>query len=265
MILVRNMQWHRQSRHFLFQWHHKACITSLSDINEACIIGVNDNSEVMPHIPIIAPQKIWTNLASVMDTSNASFNLVALSPSAWIILSLGITIYTCRYFNMILWRACNLTAFTPCLTGPGDYPFASRHKGPRFKSPGGYLCETGISTVSNISLHWWPRCDWSFLWPRLRRASSRTVTRPSYRQCENLTWSYTALLSWFHARCRSSFQLHNWHSRLLGGRKPCGEPAISLHSHHVSLVQQTTRLHPVTRDPGSSPQGVLMWNWDSSC
>ncbi len=25
-----------------------------------------------------------------------------------------------------------------------DYPFASRHKGPGFKSPGGYLCETGI-------------------------------------------------------------------------------------------------------------------------
>ncbi len=25
-----------------------------------------------------------------------------------------------------------------------DYPFDSRHKGPGFKSPGGYLCETGI-------------------------------------------------------------------------------------------------------------------------
>jgi hypothetical protein len=40
--------------------------------------------------------------------------------------------------------ACNLTSFSPCLTGPVDYLFASRHKGPRFKSPGGYLCETGI-------------------------------------------------------------------------------------------------------------------------
>jgi hypothetical protein len=40
-----------------------------------------------------------------------------------------------------LWRACNLT---PCLTGPVDYPFASRHKGPGFKSPREYLCETGI-------------------------------------------------------------------------------------------------------------------------
>jgi hypothetical protein len=35
-------------------------------------------------------------------------------------------------------RACNLTSFSPCLTGPVDYLFASRHKGPRFKSPGGY-------------------------------------------------------------------------------------------------------------------------------
>jgi hypothetical protein len=37
----------------------------------------------------------------------------------------------------------------------------------------------------------------------------------------------------------------------------CGEPAISLHSHHVSLVQDTTRLLPVTRDPGSKPLGDL--------
>ncbi len=46
--------------------------------------------------------------------------------------------------NNVLWRACNLTSFSPCLTGPVDYLFASRHKGPRFKSPGGYLCETRI-------------------------------------------------------------------------------------------------------------------------
>jgi hypothetical protein len=43
-----------------------------------------------------------------------------------------------------LLRACNLTSFSPYLTGPLDYPFASCHKGPGFKSPGGYLCETGI-------------------------------------------------------------------------------------------------------------------------
>ncbi len=43
-----------------------------------------------------------------------------------------------------MWRSCNLTSFSPCLTGPVDYPFASCHKGPGFKSPGGYLYETGI-------------------------------------------------------------------------------------------------------------------------
>jgi hypothetical protein len=32
---------------------------------------------------------------------------------------------------------------------------------------------------------------------------------------------------------------------------------ISLHSHHVSLVQWTTLCLPVTRDPGSKPLGGL--------
>ncbi len=101
--------------------------------------------------------------------------------------------------------------------------------------PRGVLMLIRDSPVSVVSLHWWPWCDWSFLWPRLRRVSSWTVTRSSCRQCDNLTWSHTALLSQFHARCRSSFQLYIRHSLLLGG-EPCGEPAISLHLHHVSLV-----------------------------
>jgi hypothetical protein len=41
--------------------------------------------------------------------------------------------------------------------------------------------------------------------------------------------------------------------------EPCGEPAISLHSHHVSLVQLTTRLLPIMRDPGSNPQGGYLY------
>ncbi len=39
--------------------------------------------------------------------------------------------------------------------------------------------------------------------------------------------------------------------------KYCGEPAISLHSHHVLLVQWTTRLHPIMRDRVQSPGGYL--------
>jgi hypothetical protein len=65
----------------------------------------------------------------------------------------------------MLWRTCNLTSFSPCLTGPVDYPFASRHKGPGFKSPGGgVLMWNQDSPVSVVSLHWWPWRDWS-LWP----------------------------------------------------------------------------------------------------
>ncbi len=55
-------------------------------------------------------------------------------------------------WGVALWRACYLTSFSPCLTGPVDYPFASRHEGPGFKSPGGYLCETGILLLA-LSLY----------------------------------------------------------------------------------------------------------------
>jgi hypothetical protein len=46
-------------------------------------------------------------------------------------------------------------------------------------------------------------------------------------------------------------------------RLSCGEPAISLYSHTVPLVQWSTRLLPVMRDPVQSPGGILMWNRDS--
>ncbi len=72
------------------------------------------------------------------------------------------------------------------------------------------------SPVSIVSLHWWPWHDWS-LWPCLRQAASRTVTRPSCRQCDNPTWSHTAFLSQFHTSFRSPFRLHNRWRRLLGG------------------------------------------------
>ncbi len=99
--------------------------------------------------------------------------------------------------------------------------------GTRVQFPGGVLMWNLDSPVSVVSLHWWPRRDWS-LWPCLRRALSRTVTRPLCRQCDNPTWSHTALLSLFHACCRSSFWLHNRHSRLLGG-----SPLESLQSHYI--------------------------------
>ncbi len=38
----------------------------------------------------------------------------------------------------------HFTSFTPCLTGPVDYLFASRHEGPGFKSPGGTSVKLGF-------------------------------------------------------------------------------------------------------------------------
>jgi hypothetical protein len=95
--------------------------------------------------------------------------------------------------------------------------------------PRGVLMWNGDSPVSMVSLHWWPWRDWS-LWPCLKRALSQTVTRSLCRQCDNPTWSHTALLSWFHACCRSSFRLTNRHSQLLGGR-----PLESLQSHCIHI------------------------------
>ncbi len=95
-------------------------------------------------------------------------------------------------------------------------------------NPQGVLMWNRDSPVSVVSLHWWPRRDWSSLWPCLRRASSQTITRLSCRQCDNSTWSHTAFLFRFPARCMSPFRLHNQRSRLLGG-----SPVESLQSHFI--------------------------------
>jgi hypothetical protein len=60
-----------------------------------------------------------------------------------------------------------------------------RHEGPGF-NPQGVVMWNRDSPVSIVLLHWWPWHDWS-LWPCLRRASSRTVTRLLYRHCDNPT------------------------------------------------------------------------------
>ncbi len=129
---------------------------------------------------------------------------------------------------------------------------------PVMRDPGSIPRETGIlSSCYIVLLHWWPRRDWS-LWPWLRRASFQTITRLPCRQCDNPTWSRTALLSQVHACCRSSFWLHNYIVGCWG--ELCGEPAISLLSYTVLLVQWSTCLLPVMRDPSSIPRGLLMWN-----
>jgi hypothetical protein len=170
----------------------------------------------------------------------------------------------------ILWRSCNLTTFTSCLTGPVDYLFASRHEGPGFNSPGGYLCEIRILLFALSRCIGDPDVIWSLAlltfsgcFTRLHadNVKSQRLFHPSVgaslgfepTMCKP-TWSHTALLSRFHARCRSSFWLHN-HRVSCSRGEPCGEPLISLRSHYVSLVQWTTHLLPVMRDPGSNSQG----------
>jgi hypothetical protein len=105
--------------------------------------------------------------------------------------------------------------------------------GTRVQSPGGYLCETGILLLAlsryMVTPTWcnhWFRCPSVGASFRLRtdNVKSQRLRRPSVgaslgfapTMCKP-TWSHTALLSWFHTVCRSSFRLHNWQSRLRGG------------------------------------------------
>jgi hypothetical protein len=147
----------------------------------------------------------------------------------------------------LLWRACKLTSFSPCLTGPVDYPGSKPLAG---------LMWNRDSPVSVVSLHWWPWRDWSILWPRLRQASPRTITRPSCRQCDNPTWSHTALLSRFQTRCRSPFRLHNRQSWLLGG-----SPVENLQSHFILIMSHWSSGLPIcfpSEGPGfKNPWGDL--------
>jgi hypothetical protein len=86
------------------------------------------------------------------------------------------------------------------------------------------------SPVSVVSLHWWPRHD-----------------------CDNPTCPHTALLSRFHARWRSSFRLHNWYSRLLGGAlwRACNLTTF-IHSSTGPVVHLFASRH---EGAGFNPQG----------
>jgi hypothetical protein len=132
--------------------------------------------------------------------------------------------------------------------------------GTRVQSPGGYLCETGILLLVLSCYIGDPdvidHCGlvWGGLHPKLPlgcRADNVIIPLdltqlfcPSFTLAAGPPSSFTTDI----VSC--------W-----GG--PCEERAISLHLHHVLLVQWTTRLLPVMRDPGSIPRGIFMWNRDS--
>jgi hypothetical protein len=120
-----------------------------------------------------------------------------------------------------------------------------------------YLCGTGILLLALSCYIGDPdvidHCD--LIWGRLRPKLSlgchadNVIIPPDLTQlfCPSFTLS---------AVPPSGFT--NRHSRLLGG-----SPVESLHSYIIPLVQWSTRLLPIMRDPGSIPRGVLMWNRDS--
>jgi hypothetical protein len=141
-----------------------------------------------------------------------------------------------HHVSLVQWT----TRLRPVTRDPGSKPL-------------GGLMWNRYSPVSDVSLHWWPWCDWSFLWPRLRRASSQTISGPSCRQCDNLTWSHTALLSRFHARCRSPGCWGGalWRACNLISFSPCltGPVDYPFASRH--------------KGPGFKTLGGLMWNQDS--
>ncbi len=164
-----------------------------------------------------------------------------------------------------------------------DYPFASRDEGPGFNPQGGYLCETGICLLALSCCIGDPNVIWSLTLLPFSGCFTRLCANNVKSQqlcCASVGASlgsaptmwladvillYTALLSWFHARCRSSFWLHNQQSRLLGGAlwRTCNlEPAISLLSHYVSLVQFASRHEGKQRVDPLDQWDCVWMQWD---
>ncbi len=92
----------------------------------------------------------------------------------------------------------------------------------------------------------------------------KVLHKASHRQCVSRLdqLDHSALLSRFHAHCRSSFQLHNRQSRLLGG-----SAVKSLQSHFILTMSHWSSGLPVCFPSWGTqvqtPGGVLMWNRDS--
>ncbi len=135
---------------------------------------------------------------------------------------------------LVRWSTCLL----PIMKDPGSIP-------------SGVLMWNRDSPVSIVSLHWWPRRDWS-LWPCLCG-----LRQPSLgRRADNviIPLDLTQLLCpSFMLAAGSPF---GFTTDIVGcWGEHCGEPAISPHSYTVPIVQWSTCLLPIIRDPGSIPRG----------
>jgi hypothetical protein len=157
-------------------------------------------------------------------------------------------------------ESLHLTSFSPCLTGPVDYPFASRHKGPGLKSLRGYLCETRIlllalsryigdpNVIDHCGLVWGgPRPEPSLGPPVNNVIIPLDLTQLS---CPGITLAAvfpsgftTDGVGWWGGGLWRACNFTSFSQCLTG---PVDYPFAS-----------------VTRDLVSNPLGVLMWNRDS--
>jgi hypothetical protein len=103
-----------------------------------------------------------------------------------------------------------------------DYLFASRHKGPRFKSPGGYLCETGILLLAlscyNL-LKYWDNiskcseiagdCPWDVCIKGLKKCGMHNHWDVKYRSNQPGTYNHCNLDSivQFFAKKRTNYDI----------------------------------------------------------
>ncbi len=145
-------------------------------------------------------------------------------------------------YNQCHYPTQKVTHLLPIMRGPGF-------------NPQGYLCEIEILLlalscyIGDADVIDYCGLVWGGLHPEpsLGRRADNVI----------ITWSHTALQSWFQAHCRSFFRLHNWHSRLLGER-----PAESLQSHCIHTQFHRSRVHPFAsrhEGPGvQSPGGTYV-------
>jgi hypothetical protein len=126
--------------------------------------------------------------------------------------------------------------------------------GTRVQSTGGYLCETGILLLALSRYIGDPDVidHGGLVWGGLRPEPSLGPPADNVIIPLDLTQLFCLGFT-LVAGPPSSFT-----TDIVGcWGEPCGEPAISLHSHTVPLVQWVNPLLPDIRDPGQSTGGYL--------